>query len=74
MIAEASALVNTAPPQTGTRVRDRTLDLIRGVDIQIGDWVTIINPRPGQLNEVEIVGKTRNDFIKIEGTRKVGDR
>jgi len=44
MIAESAEVVNTTAPHTDTRVRDRTLNLIRGVDIQIGDWMIILNP------------------------------
>jgi len=51
VIAKLAEVVNTIAPHTDTRVRDRTLDLIRGVNIQIGDWVVIINRRPGQPNK-----------------------
>ena len=54
--------------------RDNTQNLIHGVDIRIGDWVTVLNPRPGQPTEGVVVGKTRDNLIKIEGRISVGDR
>ena len=48
---------NQAQTETDTRIRDRSLDLVSGVDIQIGDTVAILNPRSGQPHKGRAIGK-----------------
>ena len=49
--------------------RDRSNGLILGHDIQLGDWVNIKNPNPGQPDNGKVIGKTLDNLVRVE--RKV---
>ena len=42
--------------------------LVTGYNFQIGDWVWIHNPREGKPHNGEIIGVTRDQLVKVEGT------
>ena len=69
-----SEVDNQARTETNTRVRDRSLDLVSGIDIQIGDFVAVVNPRPGQPRKGRVIGKTRGNSIKVEGRVRIEER
>ena len=73
MFTKATAVIETVPQQIDKRTRDRSLDIINGINPKLGDQVKIISPRAGHPNEGIIVGKTSNDVIKVEGRIKIGD-
>ena len=53
--------------------RDRSRDLVPGQNFQIGDWVKVLNPKEDQLGQGKIIGLTRDNLIKIEGSIRVGN-
>ena len=73
MFAEAATIVAGARSREMEHGRDRSLDIIRGINVQEGDWVKILNPRLGQSKEGVVIGKTRDNLIKIEGRITIGD-
>ena len=58
---------------SGNQVRDRSKDLVRGYDYQLEDWVRVLNPKPDQPTEGEVIGKTKDNLYKIKGSIKVND-
>ena len=71
--AQFESPTRTVPPVV-ERNWTRTRHLVIGYDFQIGDWVWINNPREGQPNEDEIIGVTRDQLVKIEGTTTIDEQ
>ena len=59
---------------SGNQVRDRSKDLVRGYDYQLEEWVQVLNPKPGQPTEGEVIEKTKDDLYKIKGIIKVNEQ
>ena len=53
--------------------RDRMKDLVRGRNIQLGDWIKVLNPKPDQSSKGEIVVKTRDNLYRIKGAIRIRD-
>ena len=74
VFAEAAAFTKVAKRRKNETARDRSRDLIAGINLQLGDWVKILNPRAGQPKEGVVIVKTRDNLIKVEGKIVIGDR
>ena len=70
----AAVLVTRTQTKRDTRIEDRSIDLVSGVDIQIGDTVAILNPRLEQSHKGRVIGKTRDNLIQIEGRFRIEER
>ena len=44
MFAEAAAVAKVAKRRKNETTRDRSRDLVAGTNLQLGDWVEILNP------------------------------
>ena len=73
VFAEGTTIATEIQSRGNRTERDRSLDIIRGVNIQEGDWVKILNPRPGQPKEGVVIGTTRDNLIKVEGRITIED-
>jgi len=74
LFGEAAAVAKEVKRRTNEATRDRSRDLIAGINLQLGDWVKILKSRAGQPKEGVVIVKTRDNLIKVEGKIAIGDR
>ena len=50
-----------------SKTRKKQQGLVKGSDLALNEWVTVLNPKPGQPIEGKIVERTRDNLLKIQG-------
>ena len=50
-----------------SRSKKKGQGLVKGSDLALNEWVTVLNPKPGQPIEGKIVGRTRDNLLKVQG-------
>ena len=74
VFAEVVTVAKVAKRRKNEKTRDKSRDLVARTNLNLGDWVEMLNPRVGQPKEGAVIGKTRDKLIKVEGKIAIGKR
>jgi hypothetical protein len=67
-IKRANKLVHDIKSKRKTGKDKQIIKKPRGTVPEIGDHILVINPKEGQITNSTVIGFTKTDFVKIQGS------